>query len=157
MKSKNATSKIFTSMNKSNKSVSNTNKISIDKITNNRIRQEDYEDNNITKLQRDRSRSKERPKSKIRNIKDTKAMSFDLGNSMVLSKSYYTQTYGNKEYKKLESKEKKLIPDIYVKTKEDLDKGKSTPHQHRNSTIVSMENPMNKLLDYNNISYYQPK
>jgi hypothetical protein len=159
MKSKNTSSKIFASMNKSNKSVSNTSqiRISVDKNAANRTRIEDHEDTSMVRIQPNQSRSKERSKSKtkIRNVKESRTMSFDLGNSMILSKSYYAQTYGNKEYKKPDSIEKKLISEIYVNTKEDAKRetikvdDRVKPGGHRNSSIVYMENPMNSIIDSN--------
>jgi hypothetical protein len=155
MKSKNTSSKIYVSLNKSNKSLSNTCQIKVtnERNANNKSRVDDYDETSVVRIQPNQSRSKEKSRTKIRNVKEIRTMSFDLGNSAMMSKTYYTQTYGNKEYKKPDSIEKKLIAETYIITKEDVKKETIKVDEikpnYRNSSIVYMENPMHKIIDSN--------
>jgi hypothetical protein len=156
MKPKNTSSKIFASMNQTNKSFSNTShNHSMEKKLINRTRVEDMDQNTSMKIQTNLSRLKERPMSKIRNIKDSRTMSFDMSNSLILSKSYL-HTQGSRDIRRPDSVDKKL-KDNYVSTKEDIKSSKILieDNQHHSikpitrSSIVSMENPINKFQEYN--------
>jgi hypothetical protein len=112
MKSKASSNKIFTSLHKGTKSISGGTQVfsTNEKKLNTTIKA----DEDGKKSRSNMSKSKEKINANMKCVKDTRTSSFDLGNSMLLSKSYYIHTQSTKENKAPESIEKKQINDSYI-------------------------------------------
>jgi hypothetical protein len=134
MKSKATPNQLFLSRHKENKSISNTN-IShfISTEIRSQIRSIDHKGSSKTM-----SRSKDKTFINLRGLKD-KTKSFDLGNSILLTKSNWLQTHTNMEAKRLDTEERRKTTNGSYNSsvnKEETDK------KRQQCSIVTVESPV---------------